>query len=110
MNKYLAQLPEPGRYVALWRAVKAMGPNQWFKLDWAHRVNGEQARRVFDLALQRRINIRGGRPQDNEPIDIGLVRDCRRVHEILNQRIRHYQFESKIFRLKFIHLLSRYDD
>lgn len=105
--QHAINLPSPGAYVQAWRRVKLAPADQCFKLDWMRpRVPRDDVLREFDQALQRRINIRGGRHEDNDPIPAEWIRDCRRVHDKLQHRIIIRQFETEECRLRFAHLLE----
>ena len=69
-----------------------------------------QVRAQFRKALDKRINSRGGNDADNEPMDIELVRDARALDDMLQRRIRVYQFATPMMRARFGHLLARHDD
>lgn len=112
ISHHLASLPSPGAYAAAWRAVAALPPDARVKEPgWAGGViSAAEMRRKMRVALDRRINIRGGMEADNEPIPIELVRDANRVDDIVLRRVRVYQFESELVRSKFGHLLASRDD
>ncbi len=73
-------------------------------------VSADEMRRQMRVALDKRINIRGGRPADNDPVDIGWLRDARSLDDIIRRRVRVYQFERPEMRAKFGHLLASYND
>ena len=105
--QHAINLPSPGAYVRAWRRVKESPEGSLFKLDWMRQhVPRLEVLRELDQALQRRINIRGGREEDNEPIPAEWLRDCRRVHEKLQHRIIVRQFETEECRQRFAHLLQ----
>jgi hypothetical protein len=106
----IAALPEKGAYVAAWKRLNAMPVDGQVSVDWMGPRPVAQVRRDFRLALDRRINLRGGMPEANVPIDIGLVRDAYRLDDILKRRVRVYQFESELARKRFGHLLASHDD
>lgn len=112
ISKHLANLPSPGAYAAACRKLAALPADARVKEPgWAGGiVSAAEMRRQVRKALDRRINIRGGQPEANEEIDIGLQRDARRLDDILNHRGRVYQFESQLCKDRFSHLLARYDD
>lgn len=109
----IQSLPHKSAYVAGWRNVietAKNAPETLMRFDWCTVEPAAKMRRVFQSALMRRINERGGDFKANEEMPAGLVRDARRLKEI-RQRVRHYQFESKIVNKRFGHLLaSREDD
>lgn len=114
VSQHLAALPAPGAYAKAWRAVVALPPDaEIYGPGW----NGiKQLRSAEDMrsemlrALDRRINIRGGDLEANVPIDIGWIRDARRLEDIKMRRVRVYQFERPEVRAKFGHLLASYND
>lgn len=108
----IRDLPSPGAYARAWRTVKGLPAGARVKHpDWARgTVTASEMLAEMRRALQRRINIRGGKPQDNDPMPIELVRDSRRLDDILRRRVRVYQFESDECRARFSHLLARMDD
>lgn len=105
--QHASNLPAPGAYVRAWQRVKQSPEGSHFNLDWMRpRVPRDEVLREFNLALQRRINIRGGRHEDNEPIPAEWIRDCRRVHDRLQHRVIVRQFETEECRQRFAHLLQ----
>lgn len=114
ISKHLASLPAPGEYARGWRKLVALPPNVRVKRPggWgAHSViSASELRRELLLALDRRINIRGGNIADNDPIEVGWIRDARRLEDIKVRRVRVYQFERPEVRAKFGHLLASHDD
>lgn len=108
----IQSLPHKAAYVAGWRNVieaAKNAPETLMRFDWYTVEPAFKMRRLFQSALMRRINERGGDFQANEEIPAGLIRDARRLKEI-RQRVRHYQFESKIVRERFGHLLASRED
>ena len=112
ISAHLSSLPSPGAYASAWRAVCALPADARVKEPgWAGGVIGAaEMRAKMRVALDRRINIRGGNEADNEPIDVGLLRDAHRLDDIIRRRVRVYQFESELVRAKFGHLLACRDD
>lgn len=112
ISQHLLSLPKPGQYAAGLRKLRALPAHALVHQPlWPHSpVSAALMRREVRVALDRRINIRGGDLAANEPIDIGLLRDARRLDEIKRLRVRHYQFESELCRERFSHLLARHDD
>lgn len=105
--QHAINLPSPGAYVRAWRRVKKAPEGSCFNLDWMRpRESRNQVLREFDRALHRRINIRGGRHEDNEPIPAEWIRDYHRVHDKLQKRIIVRQFETEECRQRFAHLLQ----
>lgn len=112
ISKHLAALPSPGAYAKAWRAVVALPAAARVKEPgWAGGViSAAEMRAKMRKALDLRINIRGGDLAACDPIDIGWVRDARRLDDILKRRIRVYQFERPEVRAKFGHLLASHND
>jgi hypothetical protein len=111
---HISQLPHKGQYVAVMRKIRALPADArcidtfsgWHRIE---RPAGEiraHARR----ALDRRINDRGGRREDSEPVPIDLQRDAWDLDGILTKRMRVYQFRTPMMRERFGHLLARHDD
>lgn len=121
----------------LWNYDHVSGYLNWAKAAFAFaRVGGlvrinrhddpvdfAEFRRKFLKALHNRINLKGGvdlynvpnhRGQASRKFDsmyqTGLIRDCRRVREIVTTRLRVYQFETPEIRFRFGHLLASYED
>lgn len=71
-------------------------------------------RQDFREALHRRINLKAGPQPKWRNLDpesqTRLVRDRRRLVEIITMRVRHYSFETDIVRRQFGHLLAKRDD
>jgi hypothetical protein len=104
--------PLAGKYLRWARAgLEAAKRGQQVKINWCTVVDFKEE---FIGALHRRISKKGGTEPRGRKTDsdylAGLRRDQRRLHEILNSRIRHYQFETADVRGRFNHLLSSYDD
>lgn len=112
VSQHLANLPSPGAYARACRKLAALPADALVKKPgWAGGVvRAAEMRRQVRQALDRRINVRGGQAENNEEIDIGLQRDARRLDDILQRRVRVYQFESHLCRDRFGHLLARHDD
>ena len=112
VSRHLSSLPKPGAYVSAWRALKALPDDARVKEPgWAGSVvSAAEMRRQMRVALDKRINVRGGDLAANDPIDIGWVRDARRLKDIKLRRVRVYQFERPEMRAKFGHLLASYND
>lgn len=113
LSPHLASLPNPGGYARLWRKLLALPPEAHgtHPLDRMRGlVSVADLLAEFRVALQRGINVRGGKPEDNEPIDVGWVRDRNRLEDIQQRRVRVYQFERPEMRERFGHLLARHDD
>lgn len=106
ISEHLSSLPSPGAYARACRQLAALPPDALVKGV----VSASEMRRQVRQALDRRINIRGGQPEANVPLDIGLVRDAYRLDDIKQRRIRVYQFESDLCRARFGHMLARHDD
>ena len=107
---HITELPAKGAYVAAWRRINDLPDQAPVRTDWTGSRPAWLVRNEFAKALQARINERGGLSRANEPMDIGLVRDARRIEDIKVRRIRHYQFESDLCRRRFSHLLSNRND
>lgn len=110
ISPHLQRLPNPGAYAKFLRELRTLPSHAPVRFSWSHIVTAEMARREVRLALDRRINERGGRPEANVEMDIGLVRDARRLADMRLHRVRVYQFESELCRRRFGHLLARHDD
>lgn len=112
ISKHLSSLPSPVAYAAAWRQLRGLPAQQRVvEPGWQRSViSADLMRFKMRQALDRRINIRGGKPRANEPMDIELVRDARNLDFILKHRGRVYQFGSEICRQRFSHLLARHDD
>lgn len=111
LRSSIAALPAKGAYVAAWKRLKAMPAGSLVNVSWDR--NSEPVDRVradFRKALDARINLRGGRPEANEPIDIELVRDARDLDDILRIRLRVYRFRCPAMNRRFGHLLASRDD
>lgn len=110
-SKHLTTLPQPGTYAKAWRAIVALPACALVRSnDWTRgNVPAGQLRTEMRAALDRRINTRGGLASANVELDIGLVRDARRLDDI-KRRIRVYQFESELCRKRFGHLLANRND
>lgn len=101
-----------GAFAAMVKRVKAapvgaIFPCGFFDLGPCSR---ETILAEFRTMVMRQVNIRGGHAEWSDSLPAGLVRDARRVVEIKQHRIRHYQFESKQVRSRLAHLLSSYND
>lgn len=108
INPYLKSLPHKANYTKNWLLI-INNPSGLFKLDWHSQATGLELRKIYLKALDCRINQRAGLAKNNEPMPDGLIRDKRRLEEIKN-RVRHYQFESKVVKKRFGHLLSTCSD
>jgi hypothetical protein len=110
----IADLPMKGKYARYMRWVASLPPDAIVTdpmTGWvASRDPAWLIRHRVRQALNRRINSRGGLEAANMPIEIGLIRDARRLDDILQRRVRVYQFESELCRRRFGHLLARRDD
>lgn len=102
----IAALPAKGAYVAAWKRLNVLPDHAQVSTDWTGGRPAAQVRREFRKALDHRINARAGLDSANVEMDIGLVRDARRLDDIKQRRIRHYQFESALCRARFGHLLA----
>jgi hypothetical protein len=100
-------LPHPGAYAKAWKTAKQAPQNARFRISWdRHNETRETVLRDFEKALQARINIRGNRPEDNEPMPAEWIRDYHAVENRIEKRVRVYAFETKACRRRFPHLLS----
>lgn len=110
----IAALPGKGAYAKYMRVVAAMPAaaravdpmSGWHRAE----LTGAELRHNVRKALMRRINSRAGLEAANEPMPIELVRDAHRLDDIKRIRMRVYQFESKLCRERFAHLLANRDD
>jgi len=107
----IAALPAKGAYAAAWKRLKTMPVNG---VVCVRRDDGLQqvsrVRSVFRKALDQRINSRAGNEAANVPMDLELVRDARALDDMLQRRIRIYQFATPLMRERFGHLLARHND
>lgn len=100
-------LPHPGAYARLWKQLKCTRQDVPQHAGRLWEVYGTAAEhlRLFDEALQRRINLRGGLPA--APIspehETRLRRDQRMLHDYLQRRIVHSGsgFETELCRRRF---------
>lgn len=107
----IQSLPSKGAYAKAWRALRALPDTAQVSTDWTGARPAAQVKREFRMALDRRINSRAGNEAANVPMDIELVRDARALDDILQRRIRVYQFTTRLMRARFSHhLASRHDD
>jgi hypothetical protein len=111
-SAHLSTLPAPGAYARALRTLRGLPLDTPIKhTDWTRgTVTVEQWRAEFRLALDRRINIRGGHPEWNEPISIDLKRDAWALNARKATRVRVYQLNHFRMQRRFAHLLSRWDD
>lgn len=111
---HISELPAKGAYARFLRQLRAADPDAWAidpMADWARvRRPVREIHAAARRALDYRINSRGGRAEDSEPIDIDLQRDARDLDDILRRRVRVYQFRTPMMRARFGHLLARRDD
>ena len=107
----IAALPSKGAYAAAWKRLKTLpldGVVALRRNDGLHEVS--RVRSQFRKALDHRINSRAGNDAANVPVDYELVRDARALDDMLQRRIRVYQFATPFMRARFGHLLARHDD
>jgi hypothetical protein len=118
--EYNRQLPAPGDYARSWRTLTTLDPTMEISVPgyivgmpgWPRQTvrAGEVLRRVRE-AFERRINSRAGyEPREPREGSSALYRDSRNVRDILTRRLRVYQFETRVARARFGHLLARHDD
>jgi hypothetical protein len=118
--EYNRQLPAPGDYARSWRTLTTLDPAMEISVPgfivgmygWGRQcVTAGEALRCVREALDRRINARAGyKPPEPREGEIPLYRDSRNVRDILTRRLRVYQFETRVARARFGHLLARHDD
>ncbi len=72
-------------------------------------LTGDAFRNWFRERLDAKINREDGRRwrRLSAEYQTSLMRDAKRVREIVLQRIIHRQFETDIFKARFSHLLSK---
>lgn len=85
------------------------------KLRWnSPALDAAGWKREFLSALDNRINDKGGIDQSGRRWDgdyqRALLQDSIDLQKNLRERVRVYQWQTDIFRKRFPHLLSRYDD
>lgn len=114
----ITELPHKGEYVRMIREVRAAFARgvKTVRLGYDQFYTREQWERVIWIALNQRINSRGGLGADCQcetcvdPDQMArFYRDQQRLRNI-HKRIRVYQFETEECRRRFGHLLSHYDD
>lgn len=111
LRNSIAALPDKGAYVAAWKRLNAMPDDGRVNVSWDRSCEPvADVKRDFRRALDKRINLRGGMPEANVPIDINLVRDARALDDRLVRRIRVYRFDSPKMNRRFGHLLASRDD
>jgi len=81
-------------------------------LNWCTDLHREEWAAAFTKAMLQRINAKGGEPawrgrRDTPEHQVKLIRDQKRLFDILNFGIRVYSFETPEVRKRFSHLLSK---
>jgi hypothetical protein len=114
-SPHLANLPNPAAYVETWRKAYAITDSGGtVRLSWAGPdLNSVTARENFRRALDRRINQRGDLHQTGRNYDADqrwrFYRDQQAIQKKLAKRVRIYQFETRVCRERFAHLLSAWE-
>jgi hypothetical protein len=113
MNITARNYPQAGAYVRFWKRLKAAPLDQELtpNLAWDYGQTVRDALRKTHDAVNNRINSRGGLDvargkKDNEFYRSLERRDAWNIHDRIIHRVRIYQFETKIARERFNHLLS----
>lgn len=110
----ISDLPSKGVYARFLRTLRAAAPDVrtidpmsgWMR----HERTVREIRADARLALDRRINARGGNHAANEPMPLDLERDARDLDACLRHRVRIYQWRTELMRARFSHLLASRDD
>lgn len=118
VSQFLAKMPSKAWYVGGWKRVVALAkvePDAVVR-DPFDQFGGEvrvgKLRDEMRAALDRRINMRGGAPAANVPLDAELLREAHQVNEMAAARaagrgvVRVYRWHSKAASRRFGHLLS----
>jgi hypothetical protein len=90
---------------------------------WDEPIGLDEFRREFRRALNKRINLKGGRDlrsvlnhngrrarKFDQDYETSFYRDQRRVRDIILTRLRVYQFETREVRARFGHLLASHEE
>lgn len=103
-----------GRYVAAWKALKAMDPKALCPGFDHFPAPAAEILKALEYGLHDRINkhdpkwLQGRKWQADQQADMWC--DSRAVQDIIQRRVRVYQFRSQLAQRRLSHLLSNYGE
>lgn len=103
----IQSLPNKGWYVKNWKAALALPDDAVVKMPWPTCITtAGKVKRDLRMALDRRINSRGGIDDGSEDPDfhIALCRDAQKVKDWFRSRVRFYQLETPLMQKRYGHI------